>query len=198
MTNVWHNASKLIKLYPVIVQDIVTPLFWKLKYSHIKNLYTNYTGCVHLDIGSGPRPFQHSFDKHISFLDVNQHVLSHIQNTYSHPSFLTHKGSLLSKSDYPNAVFDSISCVNVMHCIPDPNKWLKLFYYTHTILEKDGVLFGSVVLNNNMLSNLLNKLGIFHNSHDTYHHIQSSYSRYFKAIKLKQIGNCLVFVLRKI
>ena len=194
--NVWNNpliSRALVQLYPRIVQDFVTPCIWKLDSDCIKGFYKKYTSKSHLEIGAGPNP---QVPREAHFLDTNLEVLNKIGDTIS-PTKL-HHGSLLQKQDYPSARFDSIACMNVMHCIPETNKWEHLFYNTQTVLNTNGVLFGCFVKNNTPYSKVLNRLGVFHNTHDTLDSVRRLSVPYYKHVYTADVGNCGVFVLKKL
>jgi hypothetical protein len=195
--NVWKNkmASELLmKLYPRIVQPIIIPHMWKLDKECVDGIYKKYTGEMHLEIGAGPNSQKHRSNTTVHYLDCNMEVLLELKQK---GEYNIHYGSLLNEEDYPMEKFDSVACMNVMHCIPDPNKWAKLFYNTNNVLKEDGVIFGSCVKNNNIYSQVLNMCGVFHNVHDTNDVIELFSKRYFDKIHCGDIGNCSVFILKK-
>ena len=160
-------------------------------------MYAAYTGDTHLEIGSGPNPFKFSKDKCVHYLDVNYEVLKRIQLKNKVNLNNLHYGSLTNIENYPDVKFDSVSCFNVMHCLPEPNKWQRFFYNTHSVMKSEGVLFGTSVHNDSSLSKLLNVVGIFHNKYDIMSSIESASKPFFEKIELDVHNNCFVFVLKK-
>ena len=198
--NIWKNGMLqkcLTEMYPKIVQPIVTPYLWKLNDETIDSMYQTHTGEKHLEIGGGPNPHMHKKDSEVHFMDVNHAVLFDTKRNYNHPSFEVHYGSLLYEDDYPKATYNSIACMNVMHCVPEPNKWNKLLYNTKMVLEDGGILFGCYVKNNTPYSKVLNKMGIFHNIHDSLEVVNVMSKEYYNKIQCISVGNCDVFVLKK-
>lgn len=162
------------------------------------SLYSKYTRNNHLELGPGPNPFLHNKFTNVDFMDVNPSVLSTIKSNYNHPSFNLHNGSLLYKDNFPNKMYGSVSAMNVLHCIPNPNKWNLFMCNTHHVLREEGLLFGCYVNNSRTkASHILNKAGIFHNINDNLDMVHLSSKEYYHTILADTIGNCDVFVLKK-
>lgn len=200
--NVWKShlfGALMTSIYPKVVQSFIIPHLWKLDKHIMTDLYSTYTGHLHLEIGPGPNPHLHNRKTtYVDFMDINQSVLSTIKNNYSHPYFGLHKGSLLNIDDYPDKLYDSVSAMNVLHCIPNANKWPNFMYNTSCVLKDGGILFGCYVNNkNNNVSHVLNKAGIFHNIHDNLDMVHLFSKQYYHTILGNTIGNCDIFVLKK-
>ena len=160
-----NNILRLVaRMYPLVVQDVIAPCVWGLRKHTVIDMYKQFAQRTHLDIGAGPRPYV-SFDKKVTIMDVNSQVLNLASEICPHRA--THKGNLLYRNEYPQQMFGSVSCFNVMHCVSHEHKWERLFANAKHVLEDDGILFGSAVLDTHPLSWFLNSLRVFHNSDDS-------------------------------
>ena len=200
LMNVWGiaNMNRVIPaLYTNVVKPFVNPYVWKIDSKFERNMYEKYTGNTHLEIGGGPNPYLHKKQTQVHFLDINLENLMNIQQKYKHPAFKVHFGSLMNKEDYPDTIFSSVSCVNVMHCIPEYTKWTRLYYNTNSVLEEGGILFGSYINNETQYSRILNIMGVFHNIHDNTEFISKFAKPYFDIIEIIKRNNSNFFILRK-
>ena len=195
--NVWNSLGKLpVCLYPKIVQSGITPHVWGLPQSVAADMYDRHVRKTHLEVGPGPSPYDFCLTTSVTFMDVNAHVLKAAQAAVPHADVW--RGDILNSSELPPQRFTSLGCFNVMHCIPDKNKWSRLMYSASRALEPGGVLFGATVLNTHPASRILNAAGIFHNRHDSLDDIALWSREGFRRIYLKQVGSCAIFALAKV
>ena len=189
-----NNILRLAaRMYPLVVQDVIAPCVWGLRKHTITDMYKHFAQRTHLDIGAGPIPCV-SFDKKVTIMDVNSHVLNLASEIC--PLHATHKGSLLYRNEYPQQMFGSVSCFNVMQCVSHEHKWERLFANAKHVLEDDGILFGSAVLDTHPLSWVLNTLRVFHNAEDSLKAVFTSSQPYFMPEVLERHGHVLVFAFR--
>lgn len=184
-----------ISVYPKIVQKIITPKIWKLKDEDICELYTKNTKEEHLEIGAGPIPKGIRKIKNVEYMDKNYDIIEKMGGEIGKER--VHWGDLLYEWDYPNKKYDSISCFNVMHCVPEKMKWNKFFYNTNTVLNDSGIVFGCYVKNTTIFSRMLNIMGIFHNTNDCRKVIENASHPFFENVVFYTIGHCDIFVFRK-
>ena len=188
--NIWKSGNFPRSLYSATVKSAITPYIWGLDNEMIDSMY-RYTNKDHLEIGPGPDPYNHNMLTDVTYVDINKSVLDNI----NHPFGTCVQADIL-EADL-NKRFMSAACINVMHCIPEPNKWSRMFFNTKNVLVPEGVLFGASVLDKHPFSKFLNAIGWFHNKHDSLESIETLANPYFDTLYLEQIGHCAVFAFRK-
>ena len=196
MTNMWNFAPKIaVSMYPHVVKQVITPCVWGLSSASVQQMYDTYIQDSHLDVGAGPMLPEIQFHKKVTVMDINVAVLKSISDM--HPYYNTTRGNLLNLQDYPQHTFSSIACFNVMHCVPEANKWEHFMSNTSKHICENGTLFGSTVLNTHPLSKVLNKLGVFHNTFDSAEDIKRIGNMFYDTVHVNTVGHELLFAFKK-
>ena len=188
LTKFWNNnnfVSKNLKHYDKIVNRINCLYVWKCSENYIINHYRNNISSYHLEIGPGTGYFlkkenlRKNFSiQQLTLLDVNENILNYskqnLKNDYDHKIITVHQ-DVFSKKINKNIKFNSVGINYVLHCIPGT-----LENNIDTLINNLGSsnynLFGSTLICDPLHMNpiaeyeliLLNNLGIFNNSNDTY------------------------------
>ncbi|MBK2028363.1 class I SAM-dependent methyltransferase [Francisella noatunensis] len=200
--------SKLVlKLYNFVVLFFNNTFLWKCKTSQLLQLYKDNVSPNHLDIGVGSGYYLKNVKDRLSkvaLMDLNPNCLEYVKNVLKDKEVSTYQVDILKDvAEEFYSKYDSISCNYLIHCLPDNGNKEKVFENIAKMLSKDGVAFGSTIINDYSSSlaikvaNKFNAKGIFDNKNDTYESIEKYLESNFAEYTIKQIGSVCVYVMSK-
>lgn len=200
--------SKLVlKLYNFIVLFFNNSFLWKCKTSQLLQLYKDNVSSNHLDIGVGSGYYLKNVKDRLSkvaLMDLNPNCLEYVKNVLKDKEVSTYQLDILKDiAEEFYSKYDSISCNYLIHCLPDNGNKEKVFENIAKMLSKDGVAFGSTIINDYSsrlaikVANKFNAKGIFDNKNDTYESIEKYIKNNFVEYTTKQIGSVCVYVMSK-
>ncbi|MEX2623101.1 MAG: methyltransferase [Acidimicrobiia bacterium] len=143
-------TPRFLKTYNPWVLGFMAPRVWKMGAEPGLDLYRNYMGRRHLDVGPGTGYFIVESDPpkdiELTLLDANPHVLDYCAETLVQWTPTTVEANVLERLPVEGP-FDSAALAHVIHCLPGPMA-AKAAAIKHiaAVLTNDGVLFGGTVL----------------------------------------------------
>ncbi|AJI56648.1 methyltransferase small domain protein [Francisella philomiragia] len=200
--------SKLVlKLYNFVVLFFNNTFLWKCKTSQLLQLYKDNVSHNHLDIGVGSGYYLKNVKDRLSkvaLMDLNPNCLEYVKNVLKDKEVSTYQVDILKDvAEEFYAKYESISCNYLIHCLPDNGNKEKVFENIAKMLSKDGVAFGSTIINDYSsklaikVANKFNAKGVFDNKNDTYESIEKYIKNNFAEYTIKQIGSVCVYIMSK-
>jgi len=200
--------SKLVlKLYNFVVLFFNNTFLWKCKTSQLLQLYKDNVSHNHLDIGVGSGYYLKNVKDRLSkvaLMDLNPNCLEYVKNVLKDKEVSTYQVDILKDvAEEFYSKYESISCNYLIHCLPDNGNKEKVFENIAKMLSKDGVAFGSTIIDDYssslaiMVANKFNAKGVFDNKNDTYESIEKYIKNNFAEYTIKQIGSVCVYIMSK-
>lgn len=199
-------SKKVLSIYDFWVLGVSNHFFWKCPTRNISNYFLDNVSSNHLDVGVGTGYYLKNHlpqkTKRIALLDMNSNSLSEASNAISHFKPEVYQADVLNMHDLGVEKFDSISVNYLLHCLPGSlvEKSI-LFKNLKTLLNDEGVLFGSTILGKGVKKNFFaqklmdvyNKKGIFCNFNDDLDSLSNSLNEHFSNVEIKMIGCVALF-----
>jgi SAM-dependent methyltransferase len=142
-------TPRFLKIYDQWV-GFMAPRVWKTGSEPGLNLYSNYMGRRHLDVGPGTGYFivesDPPRDTDITLVDPNPSVLEHCAETLAAWEPTMVRANVLEPLPLEGS-FDSAALAHVIHCLPGPMPAkARAIEHIAAVLANNGVLFGGTVL----------------------------------------------------
>jgi len=202
--------EKTLRFYDLVVHGISNHLAWRCPTKTLQKLYDDNVSTRHLDVGVGSGYFLHhcrtlAASASISLLDLNPQALRYAARRIARVRPTLHVGNVLETIRIPEAPFDSISLMYLLHCIPgDLSAKAVAFSNLGACLTDDGVLFGATILGVGVahtlparaLLKLYNSRHIFGNAADTKEQLESALAARFREHRIAIEGSVATFVAR--
>lgn len=198
-----------LRLYDAGVLGLTNSLIWKCPTRHLEDLYRANVGRRHLDVGPGTGYYLRSriaTYEHVTLLDPNESSLiaarDRITQERTGVTATMHRQSLFDPLPHDER-YDSIGLNFLFHCIPDPDKWVRLAELRSS-LAPGGTVFGSTVILDRdrcdvparALCWLYQRLGVFGNAEDTETDLAGAL-RGWEDVRVSRRGHVLVFSARR-
>jgi len=201
-------AKLLFALYDNLVLGFVNRFVWQCPTRRLLDLYDAHASNNHLEVGVGTGYFIdrcrfQALPSRLVILDLNGYTLAETAWRLRRYRPLSFKRSILEPLDLEGPGFDSVGINYVLHCLPGTIETKAVvFEHMRKVMNPGAVLFGSTTLtegiHKNQLARLLmdfnNRMGIFHNQHDTLSGLQKVLSQHFTKSHIEVVGCSGVFV----
>ncbi|MRI33520.1 methyltransferase type 12 [Endozoicomonas sp. OPT23] len=200
-------SKKILNIYDWLVLRISNPFIWRCRTAHIKRLYEQNLSVRHLDVGVGTGYFLDKCSFPVSYpelvlLDMNLNCLEETSQRVMRYHPVSHQINILEPLNVKEQPFQSIAVNYLLHCLPGSIA-TKSVVFDHLLpyLAKDGVIFGSTLLNkggahnffSRRLMSFYNDKGIFHNTEDSLEELEAALAKRFKRYELKVYGVGVLF-----
>jgi SAM-dependent methyltransferase len=204
-----YNPATL-RAYDLYVHGFSNALIWGCPTRELHDLYRRNASGRHLDVGVGTGYF---LDRcrwptptpRIVLLDLNAHALRYTRERIRRYDPVAVRGNVLEPLQVPEAPFDSIALLYVLHCLPgDLATKSAVFRNLGRLLTPGGVLFGATVLGQGVrpgwiarvLLALYNRRGIFSNRTDSRSRLGEALDGHFERVEIRERGCVALFEAR--
>jgi len=200
-------SNLLLSVYDIEVLMFELPYIFKCPLHKVKDFFNKNVSGVHLDVGVGTGYF---LDKcnfpvenpTVHLMDLNPNTLQRTSNRIIRYEPVSHQCNVLEPIQADLPMFDSISAINFLHCLPGSMltkeaaiKNLKPF------LQDGGVFFGVTVLGQGvdvgmlyrMANSIYNKKSIFSNLHDNASDLEVILNNNFEKSTVRIVGSVAFF-----
>ena len=194
----------LLNLYDFVVYRIVSKFIWRMPETRLIEHYKKHLSDNHLEVGVGTGYLLDKTKdniKQLSLMDLSEPCLMKTAKRLKSFNPSVYRQNILDKPQLDNK-FDSISVNYVMHCVTGDFKQKGIaFNHLKSLLNEDGVLFGTTVLktpNSSFLAkfamHVLNSIGLFNNQNDRIDELHASLQHYFKHVDIKTVSSVAIFL----
>lgn len=198
-------TAATLHLYDAIVLGLSNYLLWRCPTHRLLAFYRQHQSGEHLEIGVGSAFFPaHSVQaapQRLVLLDLNPQTLAYGQQRMGRP-VISYQRNALAPLDLPEAPFQSVAMNYLLHCIPTTlAEKTVAFDQVMPYLQQGGVLFGSTLLQGDvprsrpaqLLMNLYNRKGIFHNQADHLADLEQALAARFSRYQVDVVGCAALF-----
>ncbi|WP_163835494.1 class I SAM-dependent methyltransferase [Spartinivicinus ruber] len=196
--------------YDWVLYGIISKYAWGCSTKRLDDHYANYISNNHLEVGVGTgyllnRVRFQSEKLRLGLMDLSQSCLQKTAKAVARYQPEIYQQNLLEPITESIASFDSISINYVMHCVPGSFKEKGVaFKHLKSLLNENGVLFGTTVLYQDVPKGLLarlvlaimNRLGVFNNKQDSLEELRNCLSSNFSHVELQVEGCTAIFSVR--
>lgn len=215
LSNVEKGAAlydeKTLRYYDLVVHGLSNHLAWRCPTKRLRKLYDDHVSARHLDVGVGTGYFLDESRKldasaRVSLLDLNPETLRYAARRIERYHPITHVGNVLERIQLPEAPFDSIALMYLLHCVPgDMAAKGVAFSNLGACLSERGVLFGATILGRGVpqtlparaLLKLYNSRQIFGNTADSREALEVALAARFRYHRVEIEGTVALFVARE-
>ena len=200
-------SNLLLSIYDIEVLMFELQYIFKCPLRRVMEFFNENISGIHLDVGIGTGYFLHKCkfpveNPVIHLIDLNPNTLLKTAKRIKRYDPVAHQCNVLEPIKANLPMFDSISAINFLHCLPGSMldkeiaiKNLKPF------LKKCGVLFGTTVLGQGVdvgilyrMANLAyNKKSIFSNLNDNISDLEVILKNNFKSYSVQTVGSVAFF-----
>lgn len=198
----------LLTMYDFFLYKFISKYIWGCSTELLIQRYKHYVGLKHLEVGTGTG---HLMDKcnpdtiHLDLMDLSRACLNKSSKRLKRYTPVMIRHNILEKPIEEDKRYDSIGINYVMHCVAGDFTTKSIaFGNLKKLLKDDGVIFGSTVMQTNQSSlvarifmTLLNRIGIFNNSGDTFTDLKNALKHHFKyvAVCISNHSSVALFVV---
>lgn len=196
-----------LRFYDFLVYGVFNRFIWKTPTQCLIQLYHQNLSNHHLEVGVGTgflldKSIFPSLTPMITLMDINLSCLKKTAQRIQRYQPTTIQHNIFYPIEHTET-FDSIALNYVLHCLPGSlHEKSIVFKHLKTLLNQQGVLFGSTLLtsgtNKNWLSmlamKLYNSLGIFNNTQDELTELRETLNKYFHHVQLIPKGSAVLFI----
>ncbi|WP_196893352.1 class I SAM-dependent methyltransferase [Aureivirga marina] len=199
-------TKALLFIYDLLVLKISNTYIWKCPTKNLISLYNANLTNNHLDVGVGTGYYLKNCNfpenTRLVLMDLNKNSLNVAAENAKDLKPVTFIQNILEPIQFQINPFDSISINYLLHCLPGTiSEKSIVFDNLLPILNKNGVIFGSTILQGNIkrskkaqkLMDFYNKKGIFSNENDTYEDLEENLKKRFDEYTMKIIGCVCLF-----
>lgn len=186
-------------------------LIWKCPSHHMLALYNENLSSTHLDVGPGTGYFLQRCkftvsNPRVALMDLNPNCLELSAKRLKQYNPETYLGNALEPIGIDIEPFDSISIMNLLHCLPgDMKTKAVVLKHLEPLLNPGGVLFGSTILGTGVPHNFLarrlqgycNSRGYMTNYEDDFDSLKRGLDECFSETSARVIGCVALFSARK-
>lgn len=198
-----------IKYYDFLA-TVINKLAWRCPQEILKDDYRRYVGNNHLEVGAKTGKMLDHLNKpvgsfRLTLVDLNLWSLRATKKRLARYTPNVFQLNIFDDHTPIPELFDSISVNRVLHCIPQGfyTKGI-LFYHLKKLLKKNGVLFGSTVVNKGCNHNifsysinaLFNWIGLLKNKNDSVAELEKALKAYFREVHIEVHGSTAIFSAR--
>jgi hypothetical protein len=199
-----------LAFYDFVLYGIVSKYAWGTSIQRLDAHYKKYISSNHLEVGVGTGYLldRVAFDTarpRLALMDLSVACLKKTARKLSRYAPRTYVQNLLEPIQQEIPAADSIGINYVMHCVPGSFKEKGIaFAHLKPLLTKDGVLFGTTVLSQQVSKNLLalavmwllNALGVFNNRKDNAEDLKTYLEEHFELVEFEVVGVTAFFAVR--
>jgi SAM-dependent methyltransferase len=205
----YFNQVTLL-FYDVILYGFISKYAWGCPTKTLDVHYANHITANHLDVGVGtgylldrltfPTP-----TPRLALMDLSLSCLTKTANRLARYNPEIYEQNILAPITLGTNKFDSIGINSVMHCIPGNFKEKGVaFNHLKSLLNDNGVLFGTTVLSKGVTKNWLarifmkffNFIGVFINTDDSLDDLTAALKKYFSQVDIAVEGSTAIFAAR--
>ncbi|MFZ5563626.1 MAG: class I SAM-dependent methyltransferase [Thermodesulfobacteriota bacterium] len=196
----------VLAVYDVEVLWFEIPFAFKCPLRELTRFFNENVSARHLDVGVGTGYFldhcRFPADRPvIHLLDLNKNSLEKTARRIRRYNPVAHQWNALEPPHLDLPVFDSISAMNFLHCLPvtlfDKEA---VFKNLAPLLRKGGVFFGVTALGQGVsggplyrfFNALYNRLSVFSNLGDNMDDLETVLARNFSDYSIRRVG-CMAF-----
>ena len=200
-------SNLLLSIYDIEVLMFELPYIFKCPLHKVKDFFNKNVSGVHLDVGVGTGYFLDKCifpveNSTVHLLDLNPNALQKTSKRIMRYNPILHQCNVLEPIQENLPMFDSISAINFLHCLPGSMltkeaaiKNLKPF------LREGGVFFGTTVLGQGIdvgvlykyANSIYNKKSIFSNLNDNITDLEVILKNNFKEYFVQTVGSVALF-----
>jgi 2-polyprenyl-3-methyl-5-hydroxy-6-metoxy-1,4-benzoquinol methylase len=196
--------------YDFILYGFISKYAWGCPTETLDAHYANHITANHLDVGVGTgylldRLTFPSARPRLALMDLSKSCLTKTLNRLARYNPEIYEQNILEPITMGVNKFDSIGINSVMHCIPGSFKEKGVaFQHLKSLLNDNGVLFGTTVLSKGVTKNWLsrtfmnffNSIGVFINTADSLDDLTESLKKYFPHVDIAVEGSTAIFAAR--
>ncbi|MDX1696091.1 MAG: class I SAM-dependent methyltransferase [Ketobacteraceae bacterium] len=200
-------SRRVLGIYDLLVFGVSTRLLWRCPTHRFIDHYNRHVTTNHLDVGVGTGYLLDNCrlrdeQARVGLMDLNVDCLHSAGERLSRHNIEKYTHNVLEPFNNPIEKFDSIGLFNLIHCVPG-NLQEKgcLFSHLKSLLNDNGVIFGSTVLGlkdteskfTKLMMRLYSKKGVFNNLADTAEDLERELSKRFNRAEVSVVGNVALF-----
>ena len=196
--------------YDVILYGFISKHGWGCSPKTLDAHYASHITGNHLDVGVGTgylldRVSFPGATPRLALMDLSLSCLTKTLTRLARYKPESYGQNILKPITMDIYKFDSVGVNSVMHCIPGSFKEKGIaFRHLKSLLNENGVLFGTTVLskgvNKNWLSKIFmkffNRLGVFINNDDSLNDLTEALRKYFQQVDITVVGSTAIFSAR--
>jgi hypothetical protein len=205
----FFNRASLF-VYDLLLYGVISKYAWGSSIQRLDQHYKKYMSLNHLEVGVGTgfllnRAVFDSAHPRLGLMDLSRECLEKTKRKVARYAPETYVQNLLEPIQYQIDKFDSIGINFVMHCVPGGFKEKGVaFAHLQPLLSENGVLFGTIVLSEDVHKNvlakpfmwLMNALGVFNNRSDNAQGLEECLESHFQVIEFEIVGVTAFFAVR--
>lgn len=200
-----------LAIYDLWVIRLSDRFAWRCPAEVMLATYDKHLGRRHLEVGPGSGWYlvnaRRPAGSVITLMDLNPVPLEHTRKRLRGKGceVRTVTGNVLDRvPDSAGTGFDSIALNFVMHCVPGSfAEKGGAFIHLARVLDEDGTLFGSTILNQRpdslfgrALATVYTRVGAFNNATDDRESLESALRSAFAAVEFTDVGDVTLFTGR--
>ena len=197
----------VLKLYDLWVLGVSNRYFWQCPSQELLELYNQYVGGRHLDIGVGTGWYlNHARFKQtpeISLMDLNENSLEYAGQKIARYKPEKQVANVFHNIPFPQSHFDSISLVYLLHCLQGDFQGAKgdILKRLCSHLKPGGRIFGATITGADFkgkgmarkLMEVYNKKGVFGNWKDDPEDLEKRLKEDYEQVMVKKRGAVAIF-----
>ncbi len=200
-------SKRTLAVYDFVVLGVSNRFVWNCPTQRLEEHYNRHVTVNHLDVGVGTGYFLDrcrfpSPTPHIALMDLNPDALDFASKRIARYKPTIYRRNVLEAISIDGERFDSIGINYLLHCIPGSIESKAVaFDHLKALLNPNGVLFGSTLLQRGVTRNWLakrlmavyNKKGIFANEHDDLDGLTSALKQRLRDVSVEVVGCAAIF-----
>ena len=200
-------TKRTLAVYDFVVLGVSNRFFWNCPTQRLEEHYNQHVTANHLDVGVGTGYFLDrcrfpSPTPHIALMDLNSDALDFSSKRIARYKPKTYRRNVLEPISIDGERFDSIGINYLLHCIPGSiESKAAVFDHLKALLNPNGILFGSTLLQRGVPRNWLakrlmaiyNKKGIFANEHDDLDGLTRALEQRLRDVSVEVVGCAAIF-----
>ncbi len=195
-------SKPFLYIYDLMALGLFSSLIWRCPSRYLLKHYNENVTANHLDIGVGTGYFLDncrfpSSEPRLVLMDLNRNSLEVAGRRLARYNPEVYRRNALEPFDIGGPGFDSISLMNLLHCLPgDMGEKEAVFQQAGAVLNRGGVLFGSTILGRgdqlgglaNLILRITNRAGFMTNLEDDIGALKEGLSRHFGESSVRVTG----------
>jgi hypothetical protein len=196
--------------YDLILYGFISKYAWGCPTKTLDAHYASHITANHLDVGVGTgflldRVAFPSATPRLALMDLSLSCLTKTLTRLARYKPESYEQNILEPITMDIKKFDSIGINSVMHCVPGGFKEKGIaFHHLKSLLNDNGVLFGTTVLSKGVSKNWLssvfmqffNYIGVFINNDDSLDELTEVLRSYFQQVDITVVGSTAIFSAR--
>jgi SAM-dependent methyltransferase len=206
-----YTREFLARVYDPLVVRYTNRFAWRCPSTRLVKMYNEHVTAAHLDVGPGTGYYLDrcrfpSQTPALTLLDPNPNVLAAASARIKRYAPSVVAANVLEPIDLEAERFDSIGLSHVLHCLPGTiASKARAFEHLQPLLKPGGVIFGSTVVATGVRHSVLsrrvmaslNEKGVFSNTADDPHTLESVLATYFSDVQVTTQGTVALFSARR-